>query len=69
MLRFLLSAVVLTGFLAASHPARTDHAVASNAAQPRMDRRLLAPAGLPSDATRSPNEWRGKDIPVGFGWG
>jgi hypothetical protein len=70
MLRFVLSAVALAGVLAITHPIFADPLAAAASDHPQTIQQSVTPApASSSDATGSTSIERGKDIPVGFGWG
>jgi hypothetical protein len=72
MLRVVLSIAALAGVLAITHPIFANPVAAPASDYPQTIRQsvTLAPAlSSPSDATGPTSIERGKDIPVGLGWG
>ena len=72
MLRFVLSVVALAGVLAITHPIFADPLAAAASDHPQTTEQSVTPAPALSssaDATGPTSIERGKDIPVGFGWG
>jgi hypothetical protein len=75
MLRLVLLAVALTGVLATAHPASADPVAATPSDHAQVAATTTeqpvpsAPAWSSAPAMVPAGTERGKDIPVGFGWG
>lgn len=76
MLRFVLSAIALAGVLATVHPAFADTPAATASDHPYAALPIAQQSVTPTpasssspDATVPSGAERGKEIPVGFGWG
>ena len=70
MLRFVPLVVALASVLATTHPTFADPLAATASDHPQaMQQSVTSSPALSSDATEPTSIERGKDIPVGFGWG
>jgi hypothetical protein len=70
MLRLVLLAVALTGVLATAHPASADPLAAATPSDHAQVAATATEQPVPSAPAMAPSgSERGKDLPVGFGWG